>query len=418
MTPVRLALLPLLLVACQREAPPAAAPPALALVDSTTHLEVLAREAMVVRHPGGTLFVSGYGDTVPHRWKSTDQGASWASIDVASVRDAAGNSDVDLAVARDGTLYLVTMTYDRAAFEGRGIQVAVRRDSGATWTWHQLSATRFDDRPWIEVAPDGTAHVIWNDGTSVAYAVSTDGGATWRERPPIFAGTGSSHLAIGPRGELAVRAVPISASGNGFRAGADSLAISADGGTSWQRVAAPGTREWKPLIDTTVSPPKVGFPDQPRWVEPLAWDSTGALYSLWASGRHVFLARSRDRGTTWHTWTLMAGPATPYFPYLVARGDGQLAASWFTGHGDSLRANVAYLEVGPDSLAPILATAPPFSLDVFGLASRSEPPERDTGGEYLALTFLPDGQLGVVAPVQDVAAKRLGFTWRRYRIVR
>jgi len=29
-----------------------------------------------------------------------------------------------------------------------------------------LSKKRFDDRPWVAVEPDGTVHVVWNDGNA------------------------------------------------------------------------------------------------------------------------------------------------------------------------------------------------------------------------------------------------------------
>jgi hypothetical protein len=38
---------------------------------------------------------------------------------------------------------------------------------------------------------------------------------------------------------------------------------------------------------------------------------------------------------------------------------------------------------------------------------------RDTGGEYLALLFLRDGSLGLVAPIQDERQHRFGFSWWR-----
>jgi hypothetical protein len=42
------------------------------------------------------------------------------------------------------------------------------------------------------------------------------------------------------------------------------------------------------------------------------------------------------------------------------------------------------------------------------------PAGRDPAGEYLPLVLLNDGSLGLVAPIQDVAARRVGFSWRRY----
>jgi hypothetical protein len=35
----------------------------------------------------------------------------------------------------------------------------------------------------------------------------------------------------------------------------------------------------------------------------------------------------------------------------------------------------------------------------------------DTAGEYLAIAALRDGTIGVVTPIQNEAANRLGFTW-------
>lgn len=129
------------------------------------HVDVAAREPMIAEHPSGTLFVAGYGAPQPTLWTSADRGASWRRVDVGpESAGAVGNSDVDLAVAPDGTLYYVVMSFDRKTFEGVGVAIGVSHDIGATWRWSSLSRNRFDDRPWVEVAPDGTAHVIWNDG--------------------------------------------------------------------------------------------------------------------------------------------------------------------------------------------------------------------------------------------------------------
>ncbi len=398
------------------DAAPPAAPKTLALADSVDHLDALAREPMVVQHPGGALFVTGYWDPMPRLWKSSDLGATWNAVTVGTAKDgAAGNSDVDLAVAPDGTLYFVTMVFDRARLEGASVHVAVSHDTGSTWAWTELSRTRFDDRPWVEAAPDGTAHVIWNDGAGVSHAMSTDAGRTWTEqgRPSMLGG--SSHLAVGPKGELAVRLVPLSASGNRFTAGVDSLVVSADRGATWTRYPAPGRREWHPMVDTTTKPAQWSVAEQPHWVEPLAWDDTGALYSFWADGRSLWLARSVDRGAQWTSWKVADAEATPYYPYLIARGHGDLAASWFSGKGDSLRAHVARFRVPADSGAPAVVIAPAFTIESLALAFfPNQKVEPDPAGEYLALAFLKDGSLGLVAPLQHMAAKRLGFTWRRY----
>ncbi len=384
--------------------------PALIVADPVDHLDSLAREPMVVEHPDGTLFVSGYGAPMPTLWKSRDHGVSWLRVDVEGEGDGAlGNSDVDLAVAPDGTLYFVTMVFDREALEGRSISLGVSKDVGRTWSWTSLSKSRFDDRPWVDVAPDGTAHVIWNDGSGVCHAVSQDGGSTWTERPRIHPQGGSSHLAVGPQGEIAVRVVPLSASGNKFDEGVDLVAISSDGGTTWQKRAAPGEREWSPLKDTRTEPPSWTEPELPRWVEPLAWDAEGALYSLWTNQEGLWLARSRDRGANWTSWQMAKGGDVRYYPYLIARGRGELAGTWFSGKDESLQAHVGLFEVG-EGEKPGLIESRPVRVNAWWEGVRN------SGGEYLAVTFLRAGGLAMVSPIQNQPAKQLGFSWWRIEV--
>ena len=220
---------------------------------------------------------------------------------------------------------------------------------------------------------------------------------------------------MGPNGELAVRVTPLSASGNKFDEGVDLVAVSIDAGAIWQKHAAPGRREWSPFVDTTVTPPRWLEPSQPRWVEPLAWDGRGALYSFWTNGDGLWLARSADRGATWKSWRLAESRDVLYFPYLVARDRGDLAATWFPGRGETLQAHVARLEVGDADTPPRMIESPPFQIDSW-VSPPEEPPVRDTGGEYLAITFLRDGGLAMVSPIQNEGAQRFGFSWWRIEV--
>jgi hypothetical protein len=211
-----------------------------------------------------------------------------------------------------------------------------------------------------------------------------------------------------------VRVTPLSASGNKFDEGVDIVAVSTDAGTSWQKHAAPGQREWSPLLDTNVTPPRWVEPPQPRWVEPLAWDAQGALYSLWTNQEGLWLARSADRGATWTNWRVVASDDVLYFPYLIARGRGQLAATWFSGRGETLQAHVAQLDVGDSGASPRMIESRPLQIDSWAAGARPEdPPARDPAGEYLALTFLRNGGIGVVSPIQNKSGKRFGFSWRK-----
>jgi hypothetical protein len=391
-----------------------AAPPwTLTLAAPIHHLDVVAREPMIVEHPDGTLFVGGYGAAFMSGkdmdeatlWKSRDGGTTWSRVNVGTKADgAAGNSDVDLAVAREGTLYFVTLVYDEKADEGKQISVGVSKDVGSTWKWTLLSKTRFDDRPWVKVAPDGTAHVIWNDGHGVCHAVSQDGGLTWSEQARIHPQGGSSHLAVGPNGEVAVRVTPTSAAGMKYDEGVDLIAVSTDEGMTWRKVAAPGYREWNPD----------DFP-VPRWVEPLAWDDGGALYSFWTNLKGIWLARSVDQGATWTTWRLRECPEVAYYPYLAARGRGELAATWFSGWTGTWQAHVAHIDVGEGGAPPRMVESRPFKPDSWqqNRIWPEDPQTPDTAGEYLAVSFLRTGSLVVVSPIQNKRENRFGFSlWK------
>jgi hypothetical protein len=396
----------------RRAATEIAPPWTLTLAPPIDHLDFVAREPMIVEHPDGTLFVGGFGAAFMSGkkadeatlWKSRDGGATWSRVNVGTEADGvAGNSDMDLDVARDGTLYFANLVYDPEKDEGKQISVGVSKDVGATWKWTLLSKTRFDDRPWVKVAPDGTTHVIWNDGAGVCHAVSQDGGRTWTERDRIHPQGGSSHLAVGPNGEVAVRVTPTSAAGMRCDEGVDLIAVSTDGGITWQKHAAPGTREWNLLQ----------FP-VPRWVEPLAWDDQGVLYSFWTNLKGIWLARSRDRGATWTTWRLRECPEVAYFPYLVARGRGELAATWFSGWIGTWQAHVVRIDVREGDAPPRMIESSGFEPDSWQWYIPQEfPPVHDTAGEYLPVLFLRSGGLVVVSPIQNRRENRLGFSlWK------
>ena len=101
-----------------------------------------------------------------------------------------------------------------------------------------------------------------------------------------------------------------------------------------------------------------------------------------------------------------------YYPYLVARRKGELAATWFSGIGPAWTAHVARIAV-PDAGAPTIVQTTILP-ETYGLSSRRERPEtRSAAGEYLPVAFLRDGSLAVVSPIQNERAQRFGFTWWR-----
>ena len=66
------------------------APWTLTLAPPINHLDVVAREPMIVEHPDGTLFVGGFGASRMKEnradeltlWKRRDGGTTWARVDV------------------------------------------------------------------------------------------------------------------------------------------------------------------------------------------------------------------------------------------------------------------------------------------------------------------------------------------------
>jgi hypothetical protein len=292
------------------------------------------------------------------------------------------------------------MTYNREKGEGTQIAVGTSRDLGGHWTWRTLSKNRFDDRPWVAVASDGAAHVIWNDGSGVRHSTSRDAGTTWSEPQRIAQKGGSSHLAVGPNRQIAIRITPASASGKKFDAGVDQVAVSSDGGTTWKMHNVPGERKWS-----------ANLADSPRWVEPIAWDDDGNLYSFWPNDHELWLGRSVNRGETWKTWKLGESKESSYFPYLVAHGRGELACTWFSGRAEAIAAHASMIVVGSGDNQPRFVEATPFQIDAW---ERNGSSNRDTGGEYLGIAFLRSGGFGVVSPIQNVKDQRLGFTWMRF----
>jgi hypothetical protein len=104
-----------------------------------------------------------------------------------------------------------------------------------------------------------------------------------------------------------------------------------------------------------------------------------------------------------------------YYPYLTAKGRGELAATWFSGTGEWLKWHVARIEIGNLLARPRVAQLSELRTDSWARATDSGAPLRETAGVYLSVLFLRNGDIAVVSPIQHLRIKRLGFSFWRFR---
>lgn len=371
-----------------------------------------AREPTVVEAPDGTLYVSGFwgfgrvseypgtpGNILqaPLLWRSADAGATWQRVDTGvPFEGAVGNSDNDLAVGADGTLYYTSLSYyspialpasPPAAPPGAPdsattltVVVGATRDGGASWTWTRLDEGGGRSHPWVAAAPDGRAHVVWADGQGIRHVVSEDRGATWAQEERVHTAGEAGSIVASPGGALAVRVSPIGSD-------ADGVAVSEDGGATWEFRAVPGDR-----TDTGV-----------RGFDPVAFDAAGLLYAAWNEGAAIRVAVSRDLGRTWDAGAAIPeADGEPYYPYVRGGAPGEAVVSWFVPEGETVAARIARIS-GAHQGAPQVRT---LTL------------EGDTGGtnhaDYYGVALLRDGSIGAPVPMTTPDAGQ----WFDYRAVR
>jgi hypothetical protein len=103
-----------------------------------------------------------------------------------------------------------------------------------------------------------------------------------------------------------------------------------------------------------------------------------------------------------------------HFQYLVARGPGEVAATWFTGQENDLRWHAARIDFPARGLSKLAETV---ALDVDAWSGPDRPGDaatRTSAGESIAIAFLRDGSLAAVSPIQDPLEWRYGFTFWRF----
>jgi BNR repeat-like domain len=147
-------------------------------------------------------------------YASFDGGTTWTNVQVPGLTAETGGQgqfahvdsagDPALAFAPDGTLYYSNIVFSRVS-PSSGVAVSTSQDGGRTWsrpnmvTWSG-AGNFFNDKAWIAAGPNGTVVVTWtefNQGphgagyreSPIVMAISRDGGNSWnRQGSPVSDG--------------------------------------------------------------------------------------------------------------------------------------------------------------------------------------------------------------------------------------
>lgn len=352
--------------------------------------------------------VQGFGTLTSFLWGSSDGGRTFdASIarlpgNVADPRrrpcvESEGGADADVITDRTGRVYF-------ADTQDSGIAIAHSEDQGQNWRCDPLAVAEAEvHRPWLAPAPEADA-----EGPGIdAYLSYTD---------------------------FVVDQLP---GGNAVRPAEVHVAVTRDGGETWEKASSfgVGRRPWPgPLFvadDGTVYQVIESLhgvwlarsddqgrtfslrlvsqrPGRPGGLAFVAGDvdSAGNVYAAWVeSGPYdILYSYSTDRGERWSAPVRVNPPNldTTFLPWLAAGGPGEVAIAWYGTPG----------RYALPALAPPTArwhtwaartshgTTP---LPVFQVARISETPVHlgpfGLFGEFMRIAIAPDG--GLVASYND-----------------
>ncbi len=234
-----------------------------------------------------------------------DGGKSWATSRVPAPYPGAASpsplrykcgSDPVAAFGPDGTAYYVLLNFQYAGGRQASIAVARSPDGGLSWPASEirvLHTSGGDDKEWGTVTADGRVHVVWTDVSTgyVWYARTTTSYDSWQIRQIARAGGGNPAVVVagGPASEVYVA----------WRdSGAIKFTKSTDGGATQSTIRTA----------FTTSPYESGGPPRLPFMPQIAVDAgasspyRGSIYVTWpgsSGGGDVYLAYSRDGGTSW-----------------------------------------------------------------------------------------------------------------------
>jgi hypothetical protein len=277
--------------------------------------------------PDGTIYVI----PIDHIYRSRDGGSTWQDLGTQKTQ---GHGDGDLAIDATGRLHWLGLFAPDAP-----IPYQQSDDQGERFTRPlDLSNGTGADREWLDARPDGTLYASWrdsDDGGIIATRTSRDAGATWGPRVTMADDAVGGPIVHGPRPGEVYEAYTTFASSPAGGGSAIWIARSSDHGASWDsvRVAEPAQSVGVGLI---------GFPTSIFPV--VAVDANGTLYLVFSADQRVvpqavpkpaarfgvFLTVSHDRGSTWSAPRLLSDPGhAAVMPFIAAGAPGRIAVAWY-----------------------------------------------------------------------------------------
>jgi hypothetical protein len=287
-------------------------------------------------------------------YASFDGGESWSEAppltllgDPDPSRVWAGISDPAIAWDDAGNCYLVALPFAGTTL---GIAVYKSTDGGRTWSAPNfIHRSTGDDKQWAtgDRTPGspyyGRVYAAWDNGSSLAFARTTDHGATWRgvgTQPigtSLAPGSFAPTIAVGPDGAVYVFWI----NGSNIR-----LVKSTDGGETF---SAPQTVVTGLTTLSSSLPAPGGFPELPGGkfrvlTLPASCAGSGQrVVVAWADYREgfsrIYYRRSTNGGTTWSgpasgqpllSAYLVAGPDQHDFhPQLASTPSGDIACAFY-----------------------------------------------------------------------------------------
>jgi len=301
---------------------------------------------------------------------SNDGGLTWL-INNPAFPNAAG--DPLSAYDSLGNLYYETMKSPVSA-----CWVAKSTNNGATWLWTNVSATQGNDKNWMCADQTGGpyanyVYTIMTNGSSAAFARSTDFGATFTTTaslsPHSFPG---AMCCVGPNGGISGGCVYAVTHLGPNNAGTYTFHRSTNGGLTFTTMSS---NQWSNVVGLEVSGRSTVASMRTRPYPMIAADNSfgtyrGRLYCVYASNEpagsgnksDVFCRYSTDQGTTWSSRVTINDDVNTqlnnqYHPAIWCdKQTGRLYAMWYDTRNcptnDSIDVYASYSSNGGQSWVP------------------------------------------------------------------